>query len=1005
MKVVQQKISPLISNQFPAFYREEGPLFVDFVKSYYEFLESTNNTLFHARNLTEYRDIDATLESFIIHFQTKYLKDLPLNSTSYKRDFIKHAVELYRSKGTIQSLRLLFNLLFSEQIEIYLPGDDVLRASDGEWESLSYLELEPKPRTLGFLGKRVFGLTSGASGIAQKLVRRNLGGKIIDVLYISDVEGKFAFNELVRDNDIEEGTPKIIGSLTTILVDRDNRGSGFSLGQEVSIVSTRKGKQATGIVKRIGLFTGKNDFALADGGFGYTNNLLIDGSDQKVWVSNNTLLYSEYFNISPPANNFVEFETLTQPAAEVSFENSNTTFALGDLVYGTNSTGGVIASGVVMSANQSANQGTLLLSPRSILNIDIENVANSSNTGSFSIGEAVTQQSTNTNLSYGYVLESNSSFVVLDVITGTFVSNVELSGQTSNCTADITTLESYIYNTTNFTNNDITSIIKNANEVAALTTAVDKTVTSTIIASNTLAIGSSSNNLPYLNNPFNYFFTNSTPRASIIAVGLGSSGGFKIGGINNSQTIYLNTDIIGSNNSGNVSYLSVQLDSSNSNSASNTGFGFPANPAANLTSTIASAWLYNSYVIGSISSLKEVDRGSNNTAKPFSVEKEPIIAALGKKEIVDVSISNLSKPFSNNELVSQFAEEIIDTITVANVQGSFDVSSHEPVYQTRSDGNTVYGILRFSSIIGNEGTLKIKVANTLLSFDNSNTIIGLYSNASALVSAVTTNTEVIEIKAELLSSNSTYMRVKKKSFQDFSTSLKLFGSESGANCDVLYVSYAASSNVLGNNAIVNIESGSQPGTLFEVQVVESGFGFESGETVLISSGTDVAQGTAVLQNEGTTRGRYKSTKGFLNSNKYIHDNNFYQDYSYQIRSGIDYALYDKIIEDTVHVAGTKRFGAFYKTSIGSIDLQSVPSSVTKTITLTLSNTSGTFTVGENVVQSNGSSNTANGVVMAYNSSINSLTLFNASGDFVSNNSLIGTSSLATANISSVNIQV
>lgn len=1004
MKVVQQKISPLIDSQFPSFYREEGPLFVDFVRSYYEFLESTNNPLFHARNLTEYRDIDATLDSFLIHFQTKFLKDLPLNSTSYKRDFIKHAVELYRSKGTVQSLRLLFNLLFSEQIEIYLPGEDVLRASDGEWESLSYLELEPKARTIQFLGKRVFGLTSGASGIAQKLVRRNLNGKVIDILYISDVEGSFVFNELVRDDDVEEGTPKTIGSLTRILVDRDNRGSGFTIGQQVDITSTRKGKQARGIVSGIGLFTGKNDYALADGGFGYTNNLTVNGSDQKIWISNNTLLYSDYFNPSPPANNFVEFESFTQPASYIEFESSNTTFANGDIVYGTNSSGSIITGGLIMSSNQSANQGSLLISPRTILNVTIENVTSPSNTGSFSIGETITQLVANT-LSYGLILEANSSYITVDVVSGTFVSNTELISQTSSRQADIVSLDAFLYTTTNFTSNTITNVIKAADQGANISLAEDRTVSANVIGSNATAIGCSSNNLPYLNDPFNYFFTNSTPRASIIAIGLGQSGGYKIGAINNSQTIYLNTDIIASNNEGNVSFLDVLLDSSNSNSASNTGFGFVGNPQANLTSVIASAWLYDSYVIGSISSLKEIDRGANNTARPFSVEKEIFIANLNKKELVDVSITNLSKSFSNNEIVSQFTTETIDTVSVANVQGSFDISNHEPIYQTRADGNTVYGILRYSAIIGNGGTLKLKVANTSLSFDNTNSIYGLYSGANANVTNVVTNNEVIEIKAELLFSNTSYMRVKKKSFEDFAVGQKVFGSESGANADVVYVSYAASSNVLGNNAIVNVDTGSSPGTLFVIDVVESGFGFENGETVSINSGTDIALGTAVLQSQGRTIGRYKSTKGFLNSNKFIHDNNFYQDYSYQIRSGVDTALYDKIVEDITHVAGTKRFGAFYKTSIGSIEMSSVPSSITKMITLSLADVNGTFSSGETVNQSNGTANTASGIILSFDSAINSLVVFNSNGNFVSNNSVIGTTSLATANISSVNIQV
>ena len=34
-------VSQLVENQFPSFYKEDGPGFVAFVKAYYEFLETT----------------------------------------------------------------------------------------------------------------------------------------------------------------------------------------------------------------------------------------------------------------------------------------------------------------------------------------------------------------------------------------------------------------------------------------------------------------------------------------------------------------------------------------------------------------------------------------------------------------------------------------------------------------------------------------------------------------------------------------------------------------------------------------------------------------------------------------------------------------------------------------------------------------------------------------------------------------------------------------------------
>ena len=79
-------ISNLVENQFPAFYQEEGPNFIAFVKAYYEWLEEqqtlangtiVDNALYDARNIVKLRDIDTTLDQFFTHFINKYLNGFP----------------------------------------------------------------------------------------------------------------------------------------------------------------------------------------------------------------------------------------------------------------------------------------------------------------------------------------------------------------------------------------------------------------------------------------------------------------------------------------------------------------------------------------------------------------------------------------------------------------------------------------------------------------------------------------------------------------------------------------------------------------------------------------------------------------------------------------------------------------------------------------------------------------------------------------------------------------
>ena len=43
--IIERTISNLIAQQFPAIYRDEGPVFVAFVTEYYKWLEEEGNAL------------------------------------------------------------------------------------------------------------------------------------------------------------------------------------------------------------------------------------------------------------------------------------------------------------------------------------------------------------------------------------------------------------------------------------------------------------------------------------------------------------------------------------------------------------------------------------------------------------------------------------------------------------------------------------------------------------------------------------------------------------------------------------------------------------------------------------------------------------------------------------------------------------------------------------------------------------------------------------------------
>ncbi len=194
----EKTISNLISEQFPALYRSDGPIFVEFVKKYYEWMESSNNALYHSRRLPEFRDIDETIDEFVLHFKEKYLKNIQLDTILATRKLIKHSLDLYRSKGSERGLELLFKIAFGKDIRIYYPQDDIFKLSDGLWRIPTYLEITINKFNGELVNKQIIGLKSGATAFVESVVRRTLGDQgFSDILFLSAINGTFQAGEFL----------------------------------------------------------------------------------------------------------------------------------------------------------------------------------------------------------------------------------------------------------------------------------------------------------------------------------------------------------------------------------------------------------------------------------------------------------------------------------------------------------------------------------------------------------------------------------------------------------------------------------------------------------------------------------------------------------------------------------------------------------------------------------------------------------------------------------------
>ena len=275
---VPKDISTLIERQFPDFYREEGQDFIYFVKKYYEFLEQTDTGVtFDTRRLPEYGDIDKTKDEFLKYFVNKYMNGIPLSMLANKRFIEKHILDLYRSKGSIEGIRLLFRLLYNEEIQMYIPQYDVLRPSDGKWMKDYYVEVEYRSSNNLYQGQQITGSISGAKALVETVETRTINNKPITIFFLSNMLGTFVKNDLLFTDGIPKtNATKVIGSVVDLEI--LNRGVDFELG-EVLTVTSGSGSLLKASVIELVKKRGIVEFTLVSGGTNYTPNAVITITD------------------------------------------------------------------------------------------------------------------------------------------------------------------------------------------------------------------------------------------------------------------------------------------------------------------------------------------------------------------------------------------------------------------------------------------------------------------------------------------------------------------------------------------------------------------------------------------------------------------------------------------------------------------------------------------------------------------------------------------------------
>ena len=298
------RTSNLVSSQLPDFVRSDYPKFVTFLEKYYEWLETTDKVSYEIDALRNANDIDDADDYYIEQLKKDLTPYFPQDVVADKRLFLKLVTQFYRSSGTQESVKFLFRALYNENIDIYYPKEDILKASDGKWVLPLALRIDTNDNNIFNIAKTLItGQTSKATALVEKVIQsvdRQLGITYTEI-YVSNVQRLFATGEQVSATYIDEDTGlnvtvtgRLIGALSEIKINPLNRGLFYNAydtetgydGDPVSIVGGLNPVANTpvGAVAYVGAVTkgGITDIIVERGGFGFrdpainTNTSIID---------------------------------------------------------------------------------------------------------------------------------------------------------------------------------------------------------------------------------------------------------------------------------------------------------------------------------------------------------------------------------------------------------------------------------------------------------------------------------------------------------------------------------------------------------------------------------------------------------------------------------------------------------------------------------------------------------------------------------------------------------
>ena len=243
------------------------------------------NPVQNIQQLLDYADVDKTIQGFLTKFRNSFLTSIPdsLHSSINKRNLIKNIKSLYQAKGTKRASEIFFKLLFNEDAEIRYPKDNILRVSDGKWDTKKVIrctEVGTSDAT-NLIGQTITqandptsASVNEATAIVEDVFKFIIGGVTIVELVLGDtsVSGTFIPGQNVIGSDNTDSDVLITLTVTGIINNRTitNDGGLYNEEDELAITaggtgaSLKLGPVGSGSIQEIIIDSGGSGYEVGD---------------------------------------------------------------------------------------------------------------------------------------------------------------------------------------------------------------------------------------------------------------------------------------------------------------------------------------------------------------------------------------------------------------------------------------------------------------------------------------------------------------------------------------------------------------------------------------------------------------------------------------------------------------------------------------------------------------------------------------------------------------------